>query len=808
MLPGRTVEEHCRIVGCVAKRLLAGMPACKRRMFPEGAHLVAAVHDLGKVFPYFQGMIHKKVRYSQTFPQLEQVRQGAVGPHHASVSQAALLSVSPRVAEIAGWHHGRVPENIGPEDEVCGGPAWQALRRELLARLLGNARLPEIEADWQSALLKGLTAVADWIGSGERFEDPAVLWEPLIEPAVREAGMRPVEYVRGRSFEDIFGFCPNEIQRTLARTVTGPGVYVLEAPMGTGKTEAALFAAYAMLASGRAGGLYFALPTQLTSDKIYDRLLPFLRAILAPQSQDAAVLHVHSMAWLYAALEEEGEHAGAWFEHSKRALLAPFGAGTIDQALMAVIRVRHAAVRSYGLAGKVVILDEVHSYDAYTGTLLDALIEHLTHLGCTVIVLSATLVKSRLSGIVRCRALHRDDYPLVTAMRLEDGKAVIEEMPCGAVSGGSVQLGFAAGDEAVEECLARAEQGQYVLWIENTVRDAQNRYRLLAGRAREIGIETGLLHSRYTQSDRRKNEERWTRYYGKQARDRGQGGRILIGTQVLEQSLDIDADFLVTRLCPSDMLLQRMGRLWRHPDTPRPAGARREAWILAPALEAALADPKKAFGVSAAVYAPYVLARTLEVWRQKASVRLPDDIRPLLEATYQDRENEPSAGMGIWRHNLAREIEGMRVKALSSQGINQLLPDSAATRLIAEECRRVFLVRGLDGGQCVLADGRALILEEAGAGTEPGKTSAKRAGITAMLYASAVNVPLKRLAGLRPVNETASLRRLFLPYLPVRENYESVFLARICPDDRLEDLCTGIVLEARYTASMGWEEPS
>ena len=127
-----------------------------------------------------------------------------------------------------------------------------------------------------------------------------------------------------------------------------------------------------------------------------------------------------------------------------------------------------------------------------------------------------------------------------------------------------------------------------------------------------MGVETGLLHSRFTPSDRERNERRWTELYGKRSEERSLCGRILVGTQVLEQSLDIDADFLVTRLCPSDMLFQRMGRLWRHEQTPRPRGAKREAWTLAPSLHEALSSPASAFGVSGVIYAPYVLARTLK----------------------------------------------------------------------------------------------------------------------------------------------------------------------------------------------------
>jgi CRISPR-associated endonuclease/helicase Cas3 len=411
------------------------------------------------------------------------------------------------------------------------------------------------------------------------------------------------------------------------------------------------------------------------------------------------------MAWLYATHEEEGPHASSWFEQGKRGLLAPFGAGTLDQALMSVINVRHPAVRSYGLAGKAVILDEVHSYDAYTGTLLDVLVKHLRSLGCTVIILSATLTQSRLRSIIGASGWHASqDYPLITAVNEAGTGAVgvVRDAP-----DADVMLDVGAGEDAsLEEALVRAEQGQQVLWIENTVGEAQQRYRNIAARAAGMDIETGLLHSRFTPSDRQRNEARWTGLYGKSSAGRAVCGRILIGTQVLEQSLDIDADFLVTRLCPTDMLFQRMGRLWRHGGTKRPPGSRRECWVLSPSLKDAR-ENERAFGPSGTVYSPYVLGRTLETWDGSTSVSLPGGIRPLLEATYAERplDAEPSPLMQRRRSDLEKRRKDMQTLALSQQSEGRTLPDAAATRFMEDDLSSLLIVRELNGERCVLADG-------------------------------------------------------------------------------------------------------
>lgn len=184
-----------------------------------------------------------------------------------------------------------------------------------------------------------------------------------------------------------------------------------------------------------------------------------------------------------------------------------------------------------------------------------------------------------------------------------------------------------------------------MLWIENTVSEAQEAFKLLAARSSGMEIECGLLHSRFIHCDRAALEEKWvTRYGADGAAARRERGRILVGTQVLEQSLDIDADFLVTRLCPTDMLLQRIGRLWRHDFHQRPAGARCEAWIVSAEFETAEQNPDEAFGNSAKVYSPYLLLRTLQAWAGVEALSLPGDIRGLLERTYEAKpESEAMA---------------------------------------------------------------------------------------------------------------------------------------------------------------------
>ncbi|MDZ7854511.1 MAG: CRISPR-associated helicase Cas3' [Halomonas sp.] len=722
---GRGVFNHCQIVGEVARVLSSRYAtSLKVQLFPDGAELVAACHDIGKVSPTFVEKLYRAAgRGTHSHPSLANVDPGLERQWggHAGVSQVAVqaMKVPARIPEVLGQHHGYSPPvaDKRANDDRFGGPPWQQERERLVEALKGalQSEWPEALTPTQARVLAGLTTVADWIGSGQFFEDPAADWKPRVSQAIEDAGFLPVTVTPDLAFEDIFPFYPNAAQAKLAEVANRPGVFLLEAPMGLGKTEAALYVAYQQLAQGEASGIYFALPTQLTSNRIYTRFNAFLDAIL-PSGDPRQGLLLHGHAWLVETeMGEEGRPGGAWFNQAKRGLLAPFAVGTLDQALMAVMNVKHGFVRAFGLAGKVVILDEVHTYDAYTGTLLDALIDFLREAGCTVIILTATLARERRQQLLGIEVA-KDHYPLITACPTA-GDPVEVELPSPPAR--SVDVTLTDREEtAVEEALARAEGGQQVLWIENTVGEAQERFRVLAARSAELEVEVGLLHSRFTPQHRAAREDIWVTLYGNQAWEkRTRTGRLLVGTQVLEQSLDIDADFLISRFCPTDMLLQRLGRLWRHEDTPRPAGSRQEAWLLAPELAPAITQPDKAFGVTAAVYHPYVLCRSLEVWQGREAVTLPDDIRPMIDATYAGRDEV--GDMARWyrelqegnRRRTGRRAMEQLARGALAQGGKTLPEHKAGTRYSDIDSVEVLLLREVrpDAGRratrLVLLDG-------------------------------------------------------------------------------------------------------
>lgn len=786
--PGTTVFDHCRYAGMVAYSLLRYLPESVRGMLPLKAVLCVALHDIGKVSPGFQGKYFKDSLASFAPEWVQRFENGGTNTLHAEVGAAALKDVlgvdedHPLVQAVAA-HHGVVPQSIHPNTD---GESWQAARvsliRSLEERFSGTCReLLSCNAD--AGLLAGLTCVADWLSSDEEFFDPARTSYTDSElsahtsDVVEAAGFKLHSIRKGLSFKDVFGFEPRDEQRKLFELVDGPGVYVMEASMGAGKTEAALYAAYRLLASGQSQGIYFALPTRLTSDRIHQRVEAFMKAVL---ETPASVRLSHGQAWLREfehGSEGCGEPVPAWFSPSKRGLLYPFAVGTIDQALMAVMNVKHGFVRRFGLAGKIVILDEVHSYDLYTGTLLDMLVADLRKLGCTVIILSATLTESRREKLLGRALPGANSYPCISAVNTShmDGcftAAVVSRPPM------EVELNWLepGNSIAVQEALVQARRGCNVLCIANTVKQAQLWYWQLTQSMTEDDqkIKTGLLHARFPSFRREELEDDWMTVLGKNPQFRPYGS-ILIATQIVEQSVDIDADYIISEIAPVDMLLQRMGRLWRHKRDVRP--------VSRPILAIALSTPHPEIGDTDAdayrlcfgqgtscVYAPYVLERTYAALRDRKSVNVPGNIRELLENVYADDPDCANAAIDEFKKEMQTRMDELRGHAIAASVAVHSLPcksdddENPPTRYGSRPTVKLLLVSEYDDGVGV-ACADILLLD----GTNVRVDGYRRDfGVTRALYRNLVSVPISQCPALhgRPVDAQSLVQHFHMSEMP------------------------------------------
>jgi CRISPR-associated endonuclease/helicase Cas3 len=744
--PGISVRDHCLNVGCVAEALIDVLLPAVRGLIPQGAATLAALHDVGKITIGFQAKCPRWLA-QEGLPKFPPGEVTLSVTDHALVSQCFLQKIPDFMparlwAVAVGAHHGRPKGKIARLNAPEALKEWAEENRlrvmEEIRAVFGplpttppEAHLAPYHSDlW---LLAGLISIAVWIGSNEAWFSPEYGLQPdaartriQAREVLREIGW-PGGRLRQTGFSAAFATEPesalqaNPLQKVVADVSKTPGVLIIEGPMGCGKTEAALFAAQQLIASGQQQGMYFALPTQVTSNRIHKRIERFLGNTLA---DDASLRLVHGNAWLednfdlrlrpafQSSKPEEQEEvfdqlreARSWFASAKQALLAPYGVGTIDQALQAVVAVKHFFVRRFALAGKVVILDEVHSYDMYTGTLITALLRELVNLRSSVIILSATLTAARRRELLAAAGISESNaptaYPLVTS-GTTDGECRHSSPEWSSHRRISLNVAVISEEETRNELIARAEAGQSVLWIRNTVVEAQQAFRDVSSSVREGAVRVGLLHSRFPFQRRADLEEDWLEHLGPN-RSASALGSILVATQVVEQSVDIDLDFIVSDLAPSDMLLQRLGRLWRHKRPNRPAIAP-YFWIRLPELPTTLnaMQLKKALGRSARVYAPYVLLRTAAVWSGRKELLLPADIRPLLEATYVELDlHEPEA----WRELHAGLEQEKAILAANAAAATRVLglpmlqdEDDALTRRRGAPTKPVVLLRCVTTG--------------------------------------------------------------------------------------------------------------
>jgi CRISPR-associated endonuclease/helicase Cas3 len=457
-----------------------------------------------------------------------------------------------------------------------------------------------------------------------------------------------------------------------------PSILLVEAPMGEGKTEAAFFAHLELQRHFGHRGLYVALPTKATGNAMFTRTLNFLSSQGKGRKLDLQLLHGATLLNdTFQNLRLTGIHdsatggeirAGEWFTHKKRALLSEYGVGTVDQALLPILPVRHNFVRFWGLANRVVIFDEIHAYDAYTGTLLVHLLRWLLALGSSVVLLSATLppsIRRKLAGIVGASLAEQEtDYPRLTVFHpgaVEQTHFKADPARRRTLRLIGVPPDLPAMRSALEEHLAKGGMG---LALVNTVQRAQELYLLFAegepleregqrvGKRLSDGSEVFLFHSRFPADRRQKREEHAMEVFG--GSGNREGRKILIATQVVEQSLDLDFDLIATDLAPIDLILQRAGRLWRHAREFRPVS---EPILLVAGLAG---DEPPSFGKPLwweAVYREDLLLRTWSLLRNRQDLTLPEEIDVLVREVYEEQV-EISESLQEWLDKALLEGEG------------------------------------------------------------------------------------------------------------------------------------------------------
>ncbi|WP_067473442.1 CRISPR-associated helicase/endonuclease Cas3 [Actinomadura hibisca] len=729
--------DTAAIVGALYDVWAPGIPALAQTT-PTGAkedmrRLICfwgGLHDIGKVSPSFQVLAKKP--YEALLR--EAPEYGVCGPasalSHNEASHRLLVEifresgylsgtnyrrdVAHQVAQMLGGHHGLFCPAMDKSElahprqskDGLGEGVWEAQSRAhatVLQQLTG-AQDPLVEHLPVPVIVVvlGMIITADWLASQEAFiserlpppgweATPDAIrahWECSVADApgvVREAGLGRAEFA-DRSFGELFDFdTPNALQASVADNlpglVQGPGILMVTAPPGDGKTEVALHAAGVLSRACGVGGLGFCLPTMATTDAMHKRVAKFAgRALLG----DAALTRVHSMAWLSSDAAADASAAAAdadpvisdpaasiaatqWLRAGQRGLFAPLSTFTIDQGLRGVLPVRYNMLRLTALAGKVVVVDEAHAYDAWMNALLIRMLEWLGALKAPVVLLSATLTGESARALVEAY-MRGSGHPGIGEIQTRypgwlfgDAVSGVVSPPYSVPSERERNLRFetrqvrrdadaAPTDErlsVIRELLQPlvTEDRGCVLVCCTTVLEAQETYADLARWFSELqatGTEPPalkLLHARFRASDRARITEECEAAFGKHGK---RPRTVLVATQIVEQSLDLDFDLLITDLAPIALLLQRSGRCQRHRGRQADLHeALRPSWLDADPRIVVLdpIGPDGAFEVPKSwgtVYDESLLRRTSRLLDERSDepIAVPGMVQGLVDAVY------------------------------------------------------------------------------------------------------------------------------------------------------------------------------
>ena len=690
--------------------LLKASPECLSKI----TAFLAGIHDLGKFSRGFQAKVPELWPELVLGPRREisdrdhwrntavLLRAEPIAQEFASLFPNIPYDIAPIIAAIAG-HHGQPPEG---QDEVNADPSKarrdQQLGEEsvdaahtafcMLRNLIEPLPLSSLEKQKQSAQwswrLSGLVTLADWVGSDPdyfSFESIDTRLEAYWDWALTQAekalvskgllAQSPESRPSYASFAPRAAARPRPMQKLAeeAPLKDGAQLFILEDTTGAGKTEAAIMLAARMMEAGKGEGLYFALPTMATANAMYERLVEVYQKLFETSAAYApSLVLAHGKSKLSEAFcaivnssdmanGSEDETASAfctqWIaDNRKKAFYAEVGAGTIDQAFLSILPKKHLTLRQYGLAGRILIVDEAHCFDAYMGEELSALLELHAQNGSSAIVLSATLSLEQRRNMTEAFAkglglrdpedlsdqLCSEAYPLLTSATI-GGVQECESKFDSALRRSVTVERLPDRTIAKTRALSAAKGGAAVLVICNAVDEAIAVYESLASQVDHLD-RVHLFHARFAQGDRQDIEEDVLRRFGRDAKAMDRAGHILVATQVVEQSLDLDFDLVISDLAPVDLIIQRAGRMWRHLDE-RPPERRP---IDGPQVLVVSPEPDQAedanwlepvLGKAAFVYQHAgVMWRSAKALFDAGCIDTPGSFRPLIERVYANED--------------------------------------------------------------------------------------------------------------------------------------------------------------------------
>lgn len=735
--------------------------------------VLAFLHDIGKANTGFQGKYWSDPAQRPAGWFTPHCGHGAEGWNLIEDGPQSVLAGLPLEA-MDSWgdgclnllhasisHHGRPVKSKGSSvlwkpiehaGQVLYDPAQavQAMGQAIQAQYPGAfaCSAPELPAAPAFVhLFAGLVQLADWLGSDTRpgffpYTQPGEI-RSKTAPALAQKSLAAIglevgdallrQQVTHADFAQAFevpGARP--MQAAMASEGMGP-VVVLEAETGSGKTEAALWRFLHLWRAGQVDALYFALPTRVAATQLYERVQAFVqrtwkdappvvvRALpgyAAADGQGYKPLPDFEVLWHDDPQDDEAERRWA-AEHPKRYLAAPIAVGTVDQALLGALQIKHAHMRHALLSRSLLVIDEVHASDAYMTRLTEHLLRAHVACGGQTLLLSATLGAVARSRYLAIGARSPQVLPSLARARTMVYPAIshcnAHGLQMQAVEGNPRQKTvhwqtldcIDSPEQIATLALEAAAQGARVLVVRNTVPTAIATLQAVEALAAAQGVDclfevngvSTLHHSRFSRQDRPLLDAQVQEQIGKERGSRpGGAGLVVVGTQTLEQSLDIDADLLISDLCPMDVLLQRLGRLHRHARELRPDGCEQaRAWVLTPPghdLALLLQRQRHGLGPIRLKNQPmggvYLDLRVLEATRRlvdAASTRsIPADNRFLVEqATHGEALDAIAQEMGEAWVQFGKEVDGLRTATGTVANLHALPFDRPFGELFPED---------------------------------------------------------------------------------------------------------------------------
>ena len=649
---------------------------------------IVAMHDIGKAHPAFQrkaindypevaqrlsdaGLSLKSCTYAKPFR--HEVYSGAV-VQRIWESHGVSYEAGSQLATVEALHH--INANATPDSEVINMSSvrhsYEALQDKIEERIrtLFPCDIASIKCDdWNCVctLLWGIVIVSDWLASDTWSEnlnasDDASYLQLALSCAGKEVssiGISSSPVFEPKSYADLFPMISADSMRPMQKAVYDlqdvPQFAIMEDITGSGKTEASIYLAFRMMKKYHRHGFYFALPTSATSNQMYLRMKSMLNTISSASGGHSQLKLLHGTAW---AVADEADHdiadtsadngtapetpGSSWLAPVRKGMLAENAVGTVDQAMMSVMLIKYSVLRLLGLTEKVLIIDEVHAYDAYMSDIIECLLSWCRDLGIPVILLSATLPLAKKQSYLSAYAgdVHAAStaYPLLTAYT-PDAAMPLSEITVAPFRTFACEYALSPALNSPAKvalmALDMVKDSGNICVMANTIASAREIYKAIQVLNNYEADTVLLFHARYTVEKRAQIEAECLHRYSE--KDYRPKRSILVATQVVEQSLDVDFDAMITEIAPIDLLIQRAGRIHRHENV-RPASMHTRKMLILIDPNRPLdgtADNRKASG-SYHVYNPQVLDATQIYLETKLpqSLTMPNDLREAVENVY------------------------------------------------------------------------------------------------------------------------------------------------------------------------------